>query len=290
MVPIPWMVAMALQEDGWYLRSDIIWSKPNPMPESVTDRPTKAHEYVFLLTKSPRYYYDAEAIREPHNDKAGGIERFGRIGSNGGYVESERTQLGGVRSTALAKGTQREYNPEGRNARSVWEIATQPYPEAHFATYPEELVRRCLLAGTSERGCCPECGAPWVREVDREFEKTRGNAGPNLREDDTGYDKGAKMVHPLGYGRYNTTTTGWRPGCACGLGEASGGEPGEIPGHAVFVSSNPCVVLDPFGGSGTTAHVARKHGRHAILIELNHDYCELAAKRLAQQSLLTELA
>lgn len=152
MVPIPWMVAMALQAAGWYLRSDIIWSKPNPMPESVTDRPTKAHEYVFLLTKSPRYFYDQESLREPHQDKAGGPERFGAIGSNGGYVESERTRLGGVRSTAVAKGNRREYHPAGRNSRSVWEIATEPYPDAHFATFPTELARRCILGG------CPEAG------------------------------------------------------------------------------------------------------------------------------------
>ena len=116
LVGIPWRVAFALQADGWYLRSDIIWSKPNPMPESVTDRPTKAHEYVFLLTKSPRYYYDADAIRE---------------------------------------------NVVGRNKRTVWEITTQPYPEAHFATYPEKLVQPCILAGTSEKGVVldPFCGA-----------------------------------------------------------------------------------------------------------------------------------
>ena len=112
LVGIPWRVAFALQADGWYLRSDIIWSKPNPMPESVTDRPTKAHEYVFLLTKNARYYYDADAIRE------------------------NLTEHMGV----------------GRNKRTVWEIATQPYPEAHFATYPEKLIEPCILAG------CPQDG------------------------------------------------------------------------------------------------------------------------------------
>ena len=101
LVGIPWRVAFALQADGWYLRSDIIWSKPNPMPESVQDRPTKAHEYMFLLTKSPRYCYDADAIQEP----------------------------------------------TGANKRSVWEITTQPYPDAHFATYPEKLVEPCIMAG-----------------------------------------------------------------------------------------------------------------------------------------------
>jgi DNA modification methylase len=165
LVGIPWRVAFALQTDGWYLRSDIVWSKPNPMPESVTDRPTKAHEYVFLLTKGPRYFFDNDAVREPHNDKAGDVSRFGALGKNGGYVESERTQLGGVRSTAIAKpGTVREYHPAGRNIRSVWEIATQPYAEAHFATFPEALPERCIKAGCPAL-VCAECGRP-VTPVD----------------------------------------------------------------------------------------------------------------------------
>ena len=107
LVPIPWMVAIALQADGWYLRSDIIWAKPNPMPESVTDRPTKAHEYMFLLAKSRRYFYDADAVREPCVDG----------------------------------------NPRGRNKRDVWTVATRPYKDAHFAVFPEALIEPCILAG-----------------------------------------------------------------------------------------------------------------------------------------------
>ena len=150
LVGIPWRVAFALQADGWYLRSDIIWSKPNPMPESATDRPTKAHEYVFLLTKRPRYYYDADAIREAtgsevswdtwqktrnlkiEGDTHGDLQR----GVNGGF---------GAKENSFS-------HPNGRNKRTVWEIATQPYPEAHFATYPEKLVEPCILAG------CPQDG------------------------------------------------------------------------------------------------------------------------------------
>ena len=138
---MPWRVAFALQADGWYLRSDIIWSKPNPMPESVTDRPTKAHEYMFLLTKSPRYYYDADAIREDgpsYTRKAGGYKEHykqgaSRFGRKGGFGDSDVTTY-------------------GRNKRTVWEIPTQPYPEAHFATYPEKLVEPCILAGSPEGG------------------------------------------------------------------------------------------------------------------------------------------
>jgi len=133
LVGIPWRVAFALQADGWYLRSDIIWSKPNPMPESVTDRPTKAHEYVFLLSKQARYWYDAEAVAEaswePHRircDRVGGAS----------FDERQQHSEGGTVTGSVS-----------RNRRTVWTIATQPYPEAHFATYPEKLVEPCVLAG-----------------------------------------------------------------------------------------------------------------------------------------------
>jgi DNA modification methylase len=147
---VPWMVAFALQADGWYLRSDIIWSKPNPMPESVTDRPTKAHEYLFLLSKSERYFYDADAIREPLAPET--LSSNG-IGANGkGYVAGARTVTPDVYlvqkfSGNMASGAQRSMNPDGRNKRSVWNIATMPYSGAHFATMPEKLVEPCILAG-----------------------------------------------------------------------------------------------------------------------------------------------
>ena len=137
---IPWRLAFALQADGWYLRSDIIWSKPNPMPESVTDRPTKAHEYVFLMTKRPRYFYDADAVREPvkhpnvlhkstHTTPAQVAAHFGNPPTNLGRCGTDAN---------------------GRNRRTVWEIPTQPYSEAHFATVPEALVVPCVVAGSRE--------------------------------------------------------------------------------------------------------------------------------------------
>jgi DNA modification methylase len=145
LVGIPWRVAFALQADGWYLRSDIIWSKPNPMPESVTDRPTKAHEYVFLLTKSPRYYYDADAIKEKSSNA-------GQVISLGEKSFAKRQSLGANVSLS-GNGLSDTYTvPDSRNKRTVWEIPTQPYPEAHFATYPEKLVEPCILAG------CPQDG------------------------------------------------------------------------------------------------------------------------------------
>jgi site-specific DNA-methyltransferase (cytosine-N4-specific) len=133
LVGIPWRVAFALQADGWYLRSDIIWHKPNPMPESVNDRPTKAHEYLFLLTKAERYFYDAAAIRENGAGRTDlGCMKFGgRIGIENGWHNDRG-----------------EKEDNGRNKRSVWTIATQPYAEAHFATFPEDLVKPCILAGS----------------------------------------------------------------------------------------------------------------------------------------------
>jgi DNA modification methylase len=142
---IPWRLALAFQADGWYLRSDIIWHKPNPMPESVTDRPTKAHEYIFLLTKAERYFYDAEAIKEPSTDPESldGIrQRF-----SGGIAQGNSELKTFGRTTAgLLKLNGQKY--EMRNKRTVWTIPTQPYAEAHFATFPEDLVKPCILAGS----------------------------------------------------------------------------------------------------------------------------------------------
>lgn len=189
LIGIPWRVAFALQADGWYLRQDIIWQKPNPMPESVRDRCTKAHEYVFLLSKSPRYYFDHDAIKEDAvGEQTGKAASFKR-------EDSKRAQT----IPGQAYGTHRPdrddvaYNDEKRNRRSVWTVATRSFKGAHFATFPPDLIEPCVLAG------CPLGG----------------------------------------------------------------------------------FVLDPFGGSGTTAGVALKHGRNAILCELNPEYAELVPARVA---------
>jgi DNA modification methylase len=136
---IPARVALALQADGWYLRSDIIWSKPNPMPESVTDRPTKAHEYVFLLTKRERYYWNQDAVREPLSNE-----------TTGGNCPDGGPRINGIHKFGSPHLGRDNRNPDGRNIRSVWTIPTQPFPGAHFATMPEALVERCLLAGSRE--------------------------------------------------------------------------------------------------------------------------------------------
>ncbi|KKL26429.1 hypothetical protein LCGC14_2395400, partial [marine sediment metagenome] len=135
LVGMPWRVAFALQADGWWLRSDIIWHKLNVMPESVRDRPTKSHEYLFLLTKSERYYYDQDAVREPP-------QPYQRKGGTSPYTAD------GVNTHGVGSKTFHQMAATGRNHRTVWEIATQPFPEAHFATFPEALVEPCIKAGS----------------------------------------------------------------------------------------------------------------------------------------------
>jgi len=142
LVGIPWRVALALQSDGWYLRSDIIWNKPNPMPESVTDRPTKSHEYIFLLTKSRKYYYDYEAIKEKNSPLT--TERAKYHWAKPDTKASQYQELNG-----LNRDEEYPISVDGkRNKRSVWKITTKPYKEAHFATFPEELPETCIKAGT----------------------------------------------------------------------------------------------------------------------------------------------
>jgi DNA modification methylase len=148
LVGIPWRVAFALQADGWYLRQDIIWHKPNPMPESVTDRCTKAHEYLFLLSKAPRYYFDAEAMQEP------GVYPAGTMGAKGSVTRSKTPFVNGRLPEY------KEYNGQ-RNKRSVWTVNTQPYAGAHFATFPEKLIEPCILAGSKPGDLVldPFCGS-----------------------------------------------------------------------------------------------------------------------------------
>jgi DNA modification methylase len=145
LVGIPWRVAFALQADGWYLRQDIIWAKPNPMPESVTDRCTKAHEYVFLLTKQPRYYYDNVATKEPVSEVS--LKRA-EYGWDSDRPSTKNASMGGSGIHVEKMGT-RFVNPDGRNKRSVWTITTKPFKEAHFAVMPEALVKPCVLAGSA---------------------------------------------------------------------------------------------------------------------------------------------
>jgi len=176
LVGIPWRVAFALQADGWYLRSDIIWSKPNPMPESVTDRPTKAHEYIFLLSKNAKYYYDAESIKEGavwDVDGTGTIKRKER--QREGLKSNPDDIKNGIRKIYPDAKTGYAFKKiDGtRNKRSVWEVATQPYPEAHYATFPEALIKPCILAGCPEGGIVldPFIGSGTTAKVARDLNR-----------------------------------------------------------------------------------------------------------------------
>jgi DNA modification methylase len=184
LVGIPWRVALALQADGWYLRSDIIWAKPNPVPEGVRDRPVRAHEYLFLFSKQPRYFYDADAVREPEASE----------------TTDERTR---AREAAIRR---------GHAKRSVWSIPTQRYHAAHFATFPEPVVEPCVLAGTSGAGCCRCCGRPWLREVCVTYTNpgNRNSNGPRSterRQESPGFRR--RLVRMVG-------DEVWRPSCDCG--------------------------------------------------------------------------
>jgi DNA modification methylase len=288
LVGIPWRVAFALQADGWYLRSDIVWAKPNPMPESVTDRPTKAHEYLFLLSKSPRYYYDADAVREPHT-RDWSTETVGP-----GYMTAQQGRNDGGKRQGDFQ------HPAGRNLRSVWTIATQPYPGAHFATFPQALVEPCIKAGTSEKGVCPECGAPWERVVERTNATRRGDGAPSVAARLSG---GLAVGSANHMGSPEVETTGWKPPYVApseidryGTGQAGvhrkvGGQYqkwlDEHPKQTVGWNGPckhegdpiPATVLDPFAGSGTTGLVAQRLSRRAVLIDLNGEYLEQVMDR-----------
>ena len=248
---IPWRVALALQADGWYLRSDIIWSKPNPMPSSTKDRPTVSHEYLFLLSKRAHYYYDNEAIKEDASDYD---ERNGRIGAyqnKAMYGTGDGTSQTGTASRDLSK----------RNKRTVWEIATEPCPDAHFATFPRALVEPCILAGSSPKAC-PKCGAPWRRvlEPSKEYAKYLGKSYHD-HANDIYQGLSQKKKFPRTFADY--LTVDWEPTCKCDGNDGTG----------------KCIVLDPFGGTGTVSLVAQALQRSSIYIDLKPEYLDMALER-----------
>ena len=261
---IPWMVAFALRADGWYLRQDIIWHKPNPMPESVTDRCTKAHEYIFLLSKQKKYYYDHEAIKEDAvYDKDLGILRSRKQAELNHPSIIKRQEIG-IDSTSAGDGK--------RNKRSVWTVTTKPFKGAHFAVFPPDLIKPCVLAGCPEK-VCVECDTPYEREMEdvyvepkknisigddrKEFDSSMGGGGTSLKGH-SGYFKsdGTPVTTPK-------KDLGFKKQCQCDADETKSG-----------------TVLDPFGGAGTTGLVADRNGRNAILIELNDEYAEMAIDRI----------
>lgn len=308
---IPWRIAFALQADGWWMRSDIIeevqlycpcgcgyeleeriwrwsqdreqiWRKPNPMPESVQDRPTKSHEYIFMLTKSAKYFYDAEAIKEPMvRGDAGSTFNTGKTADHQLGRSSQKPRR--VRKPSgwnTGEGAHGSFHPNGRaesveyvdevattrNRRSVWTMATQPNSEAHFATFPEELAEICIKAGTSERGCCKYCGAPWKRIVDKKF-TPQPDVSPQkaLKASNKGLDQ-SNGWGETPRGTNQTSTIGWQPSCRC-----------EVPSGPI-----DSIVLDPFAGTSTTGVVALRLGRRFIGIDLNPEYIAISDRRLRE--------
>ena len=266
LVGVPWMTAFALRADGWYLRSEVIWAKPNPMPESVTDRPTKSHEQLFLLSKSAQYHYDAEAIAEP----AAREYEIG-CGTGSGWADTQQAKAQRGAANNGNSGLRAMAPATTRNARSVWSIATQPFSGAHFATMPPELAKRAILAGTSPRAC-ESCGAPWARVVERTNEIDTSAKGSRFDSGKTGVN-GNGRVQPGE--RYVKRAGDLAPTCPC-------------PNNT---GTARCTVLDPFGGAGTTGLVADRLGRDAILIELNPTYAQMARDRITNDNpLFTDVA
>lgn len=277
---IPERIAIAAQNDGWWVRSRILWCKPNPMPESVTDRPTDAAEHIWMFTKSERYFWDADAVREPATAlrtegpnayrgqseirPRGPHDAFGytpkgthsRGKGDGGPKAQERGSYEG-----WADGTREVLT--SRNMRNVWMFATQPYSEAHFATFPEELPRRCILAATSAKGACIQCSAPWERVTGKAVTSGDSWNGGELKSQGVNRNENGDFAGSNFYKNYLAgKTISWRPTCTCR------GQHGK---------TTPCVVLDPFAGSGTVGRVAIELNRRAILVDLA--YQELAEQR-----------
>ncbi|MBA7598390.1 hypothetical protein ES703_05405 [subsurface metagenome] len=354
---IPFRVAIAAQEDGWWVRSVIIWSKPNPMPESVTDRPTESHEYILMLTKSGTSQYwthrDHESTRtqpkpdyrwQKHSEpdmkaiakEIGGMSQRTvweeRDGEDRGWREAaerqhstileetdikpegwtpknkmgwdrvnlwkghdyywdadavrEKTELEADVHWPASRGKKSQlnagqpiksgtwdmsderYRPAHRNIRSVWEFPTQPYPEAHFAVFPEKLPEICIKAATPEVGCCSKCGAPWERITETSYKQHRqkGKWEDRLQNPD-GYNRSPGMSK-YGTATKISETLGWQPTCKCNADKV------------------PSMVLDPMMGAGTTLWVAKKLNRYAVGYDTSVEYCQLAVDRCRQQVLL----
>lgn len=250
LIGIPWMLAFALRADGWYLRQDIIWAKPNPMPESVKDRCTKSHEYIFLLSKSAKYYYDNEAVMD---DAVTNLPIVKKSGGGRGSAILHNSDLGKDPYGSMG------YSGGGgkRNKRDVWTVTTKPYKGAHYATFNPELIKPCILAGAPET-CCAKCGAPYVRVMEI-VEKGHSDYDGSARAVAMGHT----AIGPTSRGAITPDrkqTTGFQPTCTCNAGTSSG------------------IVFDPFVGSGTTVATAIQLGRKGIGLDLSYKYLQENAK------------
>ncbi len=261
LIGIPWAAAFALRADGWYLRADVIWAKGSCMPESMKDRPTRSHEHLFLLSKRPSYFYDAEAIKEPNTE--GSLARHGK----GFERPFEHSRMAGVHGHRKHEGTlnQNGLHISGRNKRDVWHINPKPYKGAHYATFPPALVEPCIKAVASEYGCCSACLSPYRRVVEHRPATAARVGGPKTNGDSPRSDG----TGPGGYYDAESRTVGWEPTCSH---------------HDADVV--PAVVLDPFMGSGTTAWAARRLGRRSIGVDLDSRNVALVRGRLGPQGVL----
>ena len=265
-------------QQGWYLRSAMPWVKRSAMPESCTDRPASALEYMFLLTKSSKYYFDMDAIRVGQSRELKGAFRVGGNYTGGQSFDNSGVSQPTNSSTHRQDGTGRNFRNTDLFYQSLEEphgaifageemvgldVNPQAYSEAHFATFPDKIPEICIKAGTSEKGACPECGAPWERIIEKEKAPRRSvdsRAAIEPYKNAQGNFATERWDEPD-----KSKTIGWQPTCKCG--------------HKETV---PCVVLDNFGGSGTTKNVADRLGRRGVMCELKMEYIEMAKKRCHQ--------
>lgn len=274
LVLLPARVAMALQGDGWYLRSEVIHEKPNAMPESTKDRPSRSHDTLYLLSVSDRYFYDQVALMEPTTGNAH-PRGSGKATPKVRQVKPAGWQSGPGRRDGVPKGRYPKPNKNNasfqqamiglvhvRNARTVWKVPAEAYKGMHFATMAQEVVRRCIAASTPDFGVCSECGCPYVRQTEKTYynpghRQTNGPRSMAQKKQSPGFERRLEAQYE---------TTGWLPTCGCAA------------------DVMPAIVLDPFMGSGTTALVAQRLGRSYIGVELNEDYVRQSEERIAGET------
>lgn len=266
---IPARVAIALQDDGWILRQDIIWAKGlsfcpsysgSVMPESIVDRAIWSHEHLFHFAINDRYYYDIDGCREPYAESTRAEAEKGYKGSAVKDYEAAGAQNPSEVKRRVLEGV-REGN--GRNLRNVWVVPKEPLKEAHFAAFPTKLVEPVIKLGSSEKGCCPSCYAPWNRNLIREKVpdnvRIKFEASRLATRADTGRTDGHTGRKP--HYRRKILGEGWVQGCKC--------DP---------LPPIPCTVLDPFSGSGRSGIVAVRLGRTYLGVDASEEYCEMSTR------------
>lgn len=316
---LPHRLAIALQDDGWFARDEIVWAKRTPMPESARDRCTMAHEFFHVFSPGPDYFYDQEAIREPVTGDAHPRRSDLRVPRGWDTSDGAHQDKVGRYRPSLGRGPAFRLTPKGetmddvlvdmvttRIKRSVWTLSSEPYKGDHFATFPTALVEPAILAGTSEHGCCAQCGAPWDRIVqkgapDLAHQIRCGSDAAGEYHGKATKDFGAARAEDASAvkarilaGMRERTTTGWQPTCSC-YGKWSKvrvQEPNKKRAtivrvwHApeVLPPLVPATVLDPFCGTGTTGVVAVRHGRSFVGVELNLKTVRDARRRITAEA------